>query len=135
MRLRLIREPTRRDTTLGVLFVDSVFFCWTCEDAIRDIKVPHATCIPPGRYDVVLSFSPRFGRVLPEVLNVHGFTGIRIHPGNDAGDTDGCIMCGLERGDAMVMHSRQAHEHLESLMRAALEHGDDGISLTIENPS
>lgn len=133
MQLRLIREPTAKDTTLGVLFVDGVFFCWTLEDAIRDDKIPHQTCIPPGRYDVVLSHSPRFNRVLPEVLNVPNFTGIRIHAGNDIADTDGCILVGEERGDAEIYHSRPALAHLQSLMDAAVFRGDR-ISLFIENP-
>lgn len=118
---------------MGVLFLDRVFFCWTLEDAIRDDKIPHQTCIPPGRYDVVLSHSPRFNRVLPEVLHVPNFTGIRIHPGNDISDTDGCILLGEERGDAQIFHSRPAVAHLQALMQTALDAGER-ISLFIENP-
>ncbi len=133
MKLRLIREPTSDGATLGVLFIDQVWFCWTLEDPIRDVKIPHQTCIPPGFYDVALTHSPKFGRVLPEVLNVPGFTGIRIHPGNDAGDTDGCILCGYERGDAVVTHSRQAHTDLEAQMHLAVSQRES-IVLEIENP-
>lgn len=83
----------------GVLIADVEMMCNTLEDTVRDLKseadkVYGQTAIPAGRYKVVMSMSPRFKRVLPEILNVPYFTGIRIHRGNAAKDTEGCILPG-----------------------------------------
>lgn len=125
MNLRLLREPTIEGATLGVLFRDGVFECFCLEDAVREIsgqpveswKVPGETAIPFGRYQVVISHSPRFGRRLPELLNVPGFTGIRIHPGNTAKDSEGCILPGRTRSRAEVGESRMAFTNLYEAMR------------------
>ena len=131
MTLRLIREPSTLGATLGVLFVDGVFACFTLEDQLRDDgKIAHETAIPAGHYEVRLTHSQRFQRIMPEVLNVPNFTGIRIHQGNTTGDTSGCILVGQDRGVAMVLQSRRAFEQL--MFR--LERSTDPITLTIENP-
>lgn len=128
MRLRLLREPSRNGATLGALFVDGVFHCWTLEDVVRDVKVPGETAIPFGRYPVVLTHSPRFNCVLPEVRNVPGFVGVRIHAGNRASDSSGCILVGLDRGDAWIGRSQMA---LSGLMRKVI--GAAAIELVIES--
>lgn len=97
MTLYLTREPTLAGATIGMLYADEDRLCYTLEDAIRTEKIPGETAIPPGRYRVVLSWSPHFKRTLPSVLNVPKFTSIRIHGGNDPSDTDGCILVGMER--------------------------------------
>lgn len=138
MTLRLIREPSKYGATLGVLFVDGAFECFTCEDVMREQpgqpvakwKVPGETAIPSGRYRVAISMSPRFKRRLPEVLDVPGFDGIRIHAGNRSNETEGCILPGRTRGDGMVMESRLAFERLY----ARLEIETSPIWLLIENP-
>ncbi len=138
MNLRLIREPSRLGATMGVLFVDGRFECFVLEDSIRerpgvpveDWKVPGDTAIPAGRYQVVITQSPRFGRRLPLLLDVPGFEGIRIHAGNRSADTEGCILPGRSRGDGMVMESRMAFERLYEQIRRAT--GD--VWIDIENP-
>lgn len=129
MRLRLIREPSKHGATLGVLFVDGVFEAWTLEDVIREQKIAGQTAIPAGRYDVALTHSPRFNRVLPEVLRVPNFTGVRVHAGNKAQDTAGCILVGQHRGDAWIGSSQAA---LSQLMGKLVDAAS--IELTIENP-
>lgn len=105
---KVVREPTMRlapaeNVTLGKLYLDNVFFCQTCEDEDRFLengvteKVDGKTAIPRGQYRVVTSFSNKFQRVLPEVLDVPGFEGIRIHGGNTAEDTHGCVLVGKVR--------------------------------------
>ena len=138
MTLRLIREPSRNGATLGVLFVDGHFQCFTLEDAIREVagqpvaawKVPRQTAIPAGRYRVTLTASHRFQRVLPELHDVPGFTGIRIHPGNTIADTEGCLLVGKDRTDGTVRQSRVAYAALEAALAAAS--GD--IWIDVENP-
>ena len=99
MKLKLIRTFGTEGFTEGKLYIDDVFECYTVEDEDRHleaggIKIPAVTAIPKGSYEVVLSMSPRFKRILPEVLNVPGFTGVRIHSGNSSKDSEGCILVG-----------------------------------------
>lgn len=97
MELKLIREIFTPTETLGSLFVDGKFFCYTLEDAIRKLKIKHETAIDEGKYRVILSISNRFKRLMPEVLNVENFQGIRIHGGNTHLDSSGCILVGSHR--------------------------------------
>ena len=100
MKLKLIRVHGTDGFTEGKLLIDNVFECYTVEDTDRKMeedltrKVNGKTAIPKGRYEVILSMSNRFKKVLPEVLNVPGFAGIRIHSGNSSVDTEGCIILG-----------------------------------------
>lgn len=138
MNLRLIREPSKDGCTLGSLYIDGHWQCWTLEDPIREIpgqpvsawKVKGDTAIPAGRYRVIRSRSPRFGKVLPLLEHVPGFDGIRIHAGNRSADTEGCLLPGRARGTGMVMESRLAFEALDAKIRAAT--GD--VWIEIENP-
>lgn len=96
MELRLERKWFTPRATIGELHVDGVFECFTLEDVVREgdifvVKVPGVTAIPAARYRMRISFSPRFQRELPEVLNVPNFAGIRLHTGNIAADTEGCV--------------------------------------------
>lgn len=77
---------------IGDLFIDSVFFCHTLEDEKRKdgLKVYGETAIPAGIYNVKLTMSNRFKRLMPLLLDVEGFKGIRIHGGNTSKDTHGC---------------------------------------------
>lgn len=139
MELELIRDLKNDKYTLGKLSIDGVHFCYTVEDKVRDInndgdlddagetKVYGETAIPSGKYKVVLSMSNRFKKMLPEVLNVKGFTGIRIHNGNGAIDSHGCIIVGTTREPNGVGLSRQC---LTRLM-AKLE-GQKDIDITIK---
>lgn len=138
MNIRLIREPSQDFGTFGVLFVDGYFQCFTLEDVIRELpgrpvsewKIPGDTAIPAGRYRIVRTRSPRFGKVLPLLEQVPGFEGIRIHAGNRSQDTEGCILPGRVRGTGMVMESRLAFEALDQKIRRAV--GD--VWIDIENP-
>ena len=103
----LLKRVAFEDTyTIGKLYVDGELFCDTLEDKNRDLnhdgdltdagegKVFGQTCIPFGTYQVIINMSSRFKKEMPLLLNVPGFEGIRIHPGNTAVDTHGCILVG-----------------------------------------
>lgn len=105
MNLTLKRLNLTPNYTEGELYVNGVYFCKTLEDTNRDLnkngqfdnnekKVYGETCIPYGKYKVILSYSPKFKRELPEILEVPDFQGIRIHRGNKISDTLGCVLCG-----------------------------------------
>ncbi len=117
--------------TIGKLYIDGQYFCDTLEDKVRDLtkeaKVYGQTAIPEGIYDVTLSQSPKFGRLLPELHNVPQFTGIRIHSGNTAADSLGCILVGENKAKGMVLSSRVWESNLVEKLT-----GQSGITIKIE---
>ena len=132
-----MREPSINDTTLGSLFIDDHWQCHTLEDVIRPTgeKIRNKTAISPGRYRLILSMSNRFKKIMPEVLNVPMFTGIRIHSGNTAKDTAGCLLVGQTRSveTRSIGRSRAAYKALMLKLTAAVKAGDT-IDITYANP-
>lgn len=116
MKLQLQRLYFRPDYTIGKLYLNDKYLCDTLEDTYRDLskeqKVAGATAIPIGVYKVVLSYSNRFKEVLPELLNVPYFEAIRIHAGNFAKDTWGCILVGENKIKGGLINSRKALDNL-----------------------
>lgn len=108
MKLTLKRNFKGADYTIGKLYIDGHYFCDTLEDTIRPAnkKIAGKTAIPAGNYKVIKSYSPRFKKILPEILNVPNFTGVRIHAGNTAKDTDGCVLLGLNKTKGAVLDSQ-----------------------------
>ena len=105
------------------------YFCDTLEPTWRDYqhgarKIPGTSAIPEGRYAVVISWSPRMQQWLPILLGVPMFTGIRIHAGNTANDTEGCILVGENRKVGMVVNSRIWLKRLKDRIVAAKERGE-----------
>jgi hypothetical protein len=127
MYMKLVRDQVTAGCTLGRLFVDGAFECFTCEDVERPDgdKVHGQTAIPRGRYGVIVTRSPRFGRDLPLLVNVPNFVGVRIHPGNTAADTEGCILPGRHRTASSVTESRLAFAGLFEKIRSALDAGEE----------
>lgn len=113
--------------TLGALYLDKDHYCYTVEDAIRLVKVDGETAVPSGLYELQLTVSPRAAGGglwtpwpdfnLPLVVSVPGFTGIRIHAGNVAADTEGCIIVGMDRLTDGVGSSRVALRRLMNDMK------------------
>lgn len=97
--------------TIGKLYIDGAYFCDTLEDTVRTgEKVYGKTAIPAGTYKVKMTWSPRFKRYLPELLNVPNFSGVRIHSGNTATDTEGCLLLGLNKVKGRILNSKDAVE-------------------------
>lgn len=141
MRLRLIREPSGPAATIGRLEDEAGrWVAWTLEDVVREQagvpvtawKKPGATAVPAGTYQLQLTFSPRFKTVLPILVGVPGFSGVRIHAGNDASQTEGCILVGLDRGRNWIGRSREALGVVLYQLQAATAAGEL-IHLSIEN--
>ena len=127
MELELKRIAHKQDYTIGRLYVNGQRFCDTLEDYDRlyfgGVKVKGQTAIPAGRYEVLLnSYSPRFGQkepyrslsrgCVPLINGVPGFSGVRIHVGNTASDTEGCILVGQNKQVGKVLNSRETYIRL-----------------------
>lgn len=126
MELHLIRDTFKDGVTLGKLYIDGKFECETLEDTDRRLedpknkKIPGKTAIPCGSYNVIINKSARFGRLMPLLENVPMFEGIRIHAGNTAEDTEGCVLVGARRSGDMVVESRVAYTKLMDKLAQAL---------------
>lgn len=130
MNLTLKRLNLTPNYTEGELYVNGVYFCKTLEDTNRDLnkngqfdnnekKVYGETCIPYGKYKVILSYSSKFKRELPEILEVPDFQGIRIHRGNKVADTLGCILCGEKVKNGYLSNSTPYEIKLVELLKQA----------------
>lgn len=132
MKLLLERRATADGATIGELFVDGVFECFTLEDAVREIpgqpvstwKIPGETAIPRGEYPISITYSNRFKRNMPLLESVPGFAGIRIHAGNTSEDTEGCLLVGRTAAAKTVGESRAAYAVLYGKIQAAIDAGD-----------
>ena len=129
MELTLNRNPSTSESTISPLYVNGKFQCYILEDVVRQIegqpvsswKVYGKTAIPRGRYKIVLSYSQRFKRILPELINVDGYLGVRIHSGNTDLDTDGCLITGdkVTATEIVGGTSRPALENLINVLESA----------------
>lgn len=126
MEILIKRLHKTEHSTIGELTINGKFECFTLEDKERDIKIKGETAIPKGTYKVIINKSNRFKRLLPLLINVKNFEGVRIHPGNSNHDTEGCILVGSNRSVDYITKSRKAFEALFAKMQLAKE-----ITLTI----
>lgn len=141
MNIQIVRIKQGTESTLSALIVDKVQRGFVLEDQdrglsvsmskseIAQIKVKGRTAIPDGRYKVLITLSPRFGKPLPLLVNVPGFEGIRIHPGNYVTDTDGCLLPGLKpdqdkAGYFRVWSSKDTFATLFNDIQAALNRNE-----------
>lgn len=127
MDLVLQRKPSDTRATLGQLFADGAFLCYTLEPSEYLDAYP---AIPAGKYRVVINYSNRFKRRLPLILDVPGRLGIRVHPGNVPDDTEGCILLGTSSLADELGNSRIACDMLQSRIARPLARGED-VWLTV----
>lgn len=127
----LVKRIAKKETyTIGKMYIDGKYFCDTLEDKdrglsqsmteeeIRKMKVHGLTAIPTGAYKVIVNYSERFGKLMPLLLDVKGYAGVRIHSGNTPSDTLGCILVGRNTAKGMVTESRKTFLRLmETLKR------------------
>jgi hypothetical protein len=113
MEIKVIRKVFTEISTIGELYINGKFECFTLEDKDRKLesggqKVYAKTAIPRGEYNLVMSFSNRFQKYLPEIQNVPQFAGIRIHSGNTSAHSEGCILLGTTKAVDFVGNSKVA---------------------------
>ena len=130
MELKLIRETKTSDSTIGKLYIDEIYHCYTLEDKEREVEVQKVTAIPKGKYEVIVNFSNRFQQQMPLLLNVPNFEGVRIHWGNYSKDTEGCILLGTSKAVNMIGNSRTAYAKFMSVIKKVSK--KEKIFITIE---
>lgn len=145
MEMILERIALRDSYTIGMLYVDGIYVCDTCEDKVRDLrkeaKVHGKTAIPCGRYEVTLKVkSPKYSQrssyawcdgYLPRLLNVPYFDGILIHAGNTAEDSFGCILVGENKVKGQVVNSMATLKKLYEILKNTSNKGEK-IWITIK---
>lgn len=140
----LVNRIAKRDTyTIGKVYINDQYFCDSIEDKDRGLtdsmseteitskKVYGETAIPTGIYTVTLTYSNKFKKVLPSINNVKGFSGIRIHSGNTAKDSLGCILVGQNKEVGKVLNSRATFDKLFAKLQEASSKGEK-ITITIK---
>jgi hypothetical protein len=130
LELTLIRRWFTSNTSIGKLYIDGLLYCYTLEDVTREgEKVKKETAIPYGMYNVLMTVSgiaykwKTPGNLLPLLENVPGFSGIRIHPGQKKGHTEGCILVGFTRSVDEIGRSTAAFWPLFDLLRYCHQRG------------
>lgn len=136
MEIKLIRKYYQAKYTIGRLYINNRFFSDCLEPpslhltersalgTILIAKYKGYRAIPTGRYRILITRSRRFGRWLPLLMNVKGFEGIRIHPGNKPEDTRGCILLGFNHRKGYVLDSTRCVLTLVKMMTEAIEKGE-----------
>jgi hypothetical protein len=130
MELKLIRKDRTEESTIGDLSINGVFECYILEDKdrgltqsmsleeIKALKIHGKTAIPSGAYQVAITFSNRFQKYLPLLIDVPGFSGIRIHSGTNADHSSGCLLPGEFKNTNRVAESRKAFQKLFDKLKA-----------------
>ena len=130
MEMKAVRGDTTGDFTPGEFIVNGVRLGYTCEDIDRHlesggVKIQNETAIPRGRYKVILSYSNHFQRTMPEILDVPGYSGVRIHGGNTAADTEGCILLGSAKTETGVANCLSVNSALSKMIGVAQDRGEE----------
>lgn len=142
MNIILNRIAKKAKYTIGKLYINDKYFCDTLEDTDRGLtqsmteqqigskKVYGETAIPTGTYRIIISYSNKFKKQMPLLLNVPGFAGIRIHSGNTEKDSLGCILVGKNKAVGKVLESRDTYSKLFSILQKANK--KETIKITIK---
>lgn len=142
----LLRNYLKEKYTIGNLYytgielngkttkiIEEDFLCNIIEDKFRgnDLakkKVLGETCIPEGNYQIRMTYSPKYKKSLPQLLNVPYFEGIRIHSGNSAQDSEGCLIPGMNKEVGKVLESKK---HTDVIINKIKKY--DIINIIIKN--
>lgn len=140
MRLTLKRIANRPTYCIGKLYINGKYFADVLEDTdrgldstmteedIKKIKVKGETAIPTGIYKIILNYSPKFKKVMPLITNVKGYSGVRIHTGNSAKDTEGCLLVGKNTIVGRLTDSKNTYN---ALFKRLQQKGSNDITIEI----
>lgn len=131
MKLELVRIANRPTYCIGKLYVDGEYFSDVIEDTDRGLdnsmtvseilkkKIKGQTAIPTGLYKIEITYSQKYKRMMPLLIGVKGYEGIRIHSGNTSKDTEGCLLVGKNTKVGMVTDSRNTYQRLFARLQNA----------------
>lgn len=140
--LKVLRFKYTDKSTISELYLNGTLFCYVLEDPVRELvdknkdgdfddagegKIKGNTAIPEGTYDVILNMSNRFKKVMPLLLKVPGYEGVRIHTGNFPKDTEGCLLVGSMALNDEIRNSRPTFNKLMTELEKASK-----ITITIQ---
>lgn len=145
MLIEVKRLYKKAEYTIGKMYIDGEYFCDTLEDTdrglkqgmslseLKEMKEYGKTAIPTGEYMVAVTFSNRFEKWLPLIHPVPVFEGVRIHSGNTASDTEGCILVGKNKAKGKVLDSRKTMNELMRILEFYMEQPiRDDVKIRIE---
>jgi hypothetical protein len=143
MELSIIRKIFTNKSTIGDFMVNGIRYYYSLEDKDRqrqengmiipwtkEVKIPGVTAIPYGQYEVVTSYSNRFKQIMPLLLNVPDYEGVRIHSGNTDKNTEGCPLIGYTKVENFIGESKRAFNDFFPRLMATLKKGKVFITIT-----
>lgn len=123
LKIEVIRIAKKPNYTIGKLYIEGQYLCDTLEDAVRPEKIQGKTAIPEGTYQVIMNMSNRFKKIMPLLIDVPNYEGVRIHSGNTPEDTEGCILLGKNTKVGMITDSRLWTEAFYSKINTYISDG------------
>jgi hypothetical protein len=140
MIIELKREVFNTNNTIGSININNTIY-YTLEDVVRfpegstlkymlKNKVKHQTAIPYGTYEIVWTYSNKFERFMPELLNVPAFGGIRMHKGNVEANTSGCVLLGKRKTKDSILGSKSAVKEFEKWLLLTMKKEKVFIKIT-----
>ena len=143
MEILVERKYKKENYTIGHVYINGEYFCDSLEDTdrgltrdmslaeMREVKEYGNTAVPAGRYQIAYTYSNRFKKHLPLLLQVPCFEGVRIHAGNTHADTSGCLLLGENKAVGKVLNSRKTMSEFMSILNPIIEEGGE-IWITIK---
>jgi len=148
IQITLLRYQDDGQTTLGLLYINNKFYCYTLEDTFREVKIPGETRIPSGTYKVdfrkeVTDLTKKYQERYPgwftyhfQLYNVPGFQSIYIHNGGDHTHTEGCILVSdsmnVSKEASQLSNSRNTFKQLYVFLEKHLLEGKK-LTITIKD--
>lgn len=129
----ILRKWYTDNSTEGELYRNGQFVCYTLELSVRKMNKSGRVAIPVGIYPLRITFSNRFQRDMPEICDVPGRSGIRIHVANYPGDVEGCVGVGKERGVDFISHSIAEFMELNKIISEDCQEGRPIIQIINAN--
>jgi len=146
MELFVVRKFFKETYTIGRFYCENMFLCSSLEDVVRELKdlnndkdfddtgegkIYGQTAIPYGRYEVIVTYSEKLKRRLPLLLDVPGFTGIRLHGGKNARWSEGCILVGENKAKGELLNFGYWELFILNMIDNAIEKGEK-VFITIK---
>ena len=136
LKVLLDRRWAKPDYSIGRWYVNGELWCNTLEptdrglysymstEEIKKIKVIGKTAIPKGKYQITMSYSPKFKRYLPLINDIKCFSRVLVHVGNYPKDTEACIILGKNNKVGMVSNSTYWVNKFVEKVNEAINHGE-----------